>query len=147
MANRRILLDPSKWVVNEDHKVTLRYRVVTNDLNVRSAYSPSYKITVPDIDDIFSSKTGAAVKTTSGSNTIITLTWTTTPVYDSFNYYIFLKKPGESDYSFVKSTQTTSFAFITPTTNVGQYDFIVTMPTTTKTPLQNARLFLASATI
>ena len=147
MANRRILLDPSRWVVNEDQKVTLRYRVVTNDLNVRSAYSPSYKITVPDIEDIFTSVTGAAAKTTSGSNTIINVTWSTSPVYNNFNYYVFLKGPGDADYSFIKSTQTTSFSYVTPTANVGQYDFIVTMPTTTKTPLENARLFLASATI
>jgi hypothetical protein len=147
MANRRILLDPSKWVVNEDHKVSLRYRVVTNDLNVRSAYSPVYKVQVPEIEDIFSSITGLASKTVSGSNTVINVTWTTAPVYNNFNYYIFIKKPGETSYSFVKSTQTTSFAYVAPNTQVGQYDFIISMPTTTKTPLENARLFLASATI
>lgn len=147
MANRRILLDPSKWVVDENQKVSLRYRIVTNDLNVRSSFSPVYRIQVPDVEDIFSNVTGLAIKETVGANTVINLTWSTTPVYNNFNYYIFIKKPGDTDYSFVKSTQTTSFSYVVASSQTGQYDFIVSMPTTTKTPLQNARLLLASATI
>lgn len=147
MANRRILLDPSKWVVDADHKVNLRYRVVTNDLNVRSAFSPVYSVQVPDKDDIFSSVIGAAVSEVADENVVIRLSWSTTPVYNNFNYYIFLKKPGETSYSFIKSTQTTSFSYVVPTSAEGTYDFIVSMPTTTKTPLENARLLLASTTI
>lgn len=147
MANRKVLLDPSKWVVDGDHKVSLRYRVVTNDLNIRSAFSPVYRIQVPEKADIFSSVVGAATAEVVEDNVIVRLSWSTAPVYNNFNYYIFLKKPGESDYTFIKSTQNTSFSYVVTTEDVGTYDFIVSMPTTTKTPLTNARLLLASATI
>lgn len=147
MANRKVLLDPSKWVVDGDHKVSLRYRVVTNDLNIRSAFSPVYRIQVPEKTDIFSSVVGAATTEVVDDNVIVRLSWSTAPVYNNFNYYIFLKKPGESDYSFIKSTQNTSFSYVVTTDDVGTYDFIVSMPTTTKTPLTNARLLLASTTI
>lgn len=147
MANRKVLLDPSKWVVDGDHKVSLRYRVVTNDFNIRSAFSPVYRIQVPEKADIFSSVVGAATTEVVDDNVIVRLSWSTAPVYNNFNYYIFLKKPGESDYSFIKSTQNTSFSYVVTTDDVGTYDFIVSMPTTTKTPLTNARLLLASTTI
>jgi hypothetical protein len=147
MANRRILLDPSKWVVNEDHKVTLRYRVVTNDLNVRSAYSPSYKITVPDIDDIFNEINYTLTTESIDDSTVIRVNWTTIPVYDNFTYYVFLKKPTDADYVFVKSTRESSFSYVLPNNGSGVYSIAVTMPTVTNTALTNARLFVASETI
>jgi hypothetical protein len=147
MANRKILLDPSKWVVDQDQKVTLRYRVVTNDLNVRSAFSPVYRIQVPDADEIFDTITNAVTKTVSGDNTVINLTWSTSPVYNNFIYYIFLKKPGESAYSFIKSTETTSFSYVVPTSATGEYSFVVSMPTTTKTVFPDAQLLVAPVTI
>ena len=147
MANRRILLDPSKWVVDKDQKVSLRYRVVTNDLNVRSSFSPVYRIQVPDVEDIFSSIKGLVVKETKGGDTIINVTWSTVPVYNNFNYYIFLKGPSDTDYNFIKSTQTTSFSYVVENSQSGDYSFIVSMPTITKTPLTNARLVVASISI
>ncbi len=147
MANRRILLDPSKWVVNEDQKVTLRYRVVTNDLNVRSAFSPVYRVQVPDIDEIFNDIDYALTTESVGDSTVIRVTWTTAPVYDNFTYYVFLKKPTDTDYVFIKSTQESSFSYVIPNNGSGIYSIAVTMPTVTNTALTNARLFVASETI
>jgi hypothetical protein len=147
MANRKIVLDPSKWIVDEDHKVGLRYRIVTNDLNVRSAFSPLYRVSVPSKEDLFSAVSGSSGTSSSNGSTSITVSWTTEPIYNNFNYYIFVKKPGETDYSFVKSTQDTSFSFVTPSANVGEYSILVSMPTTTKQVLTNATLFVATQTI
>ncbi len=147
MANRKILLDPSKWVVDEDNRISLRYRVVTNDLNVRSAFSPVYRIAVPAKEDVFSSINNAITKTVVGSNTSINVSWTTSPVYDNFVYYVFLQKPNESGYTFIKSTQDSSFSYVVPSSETGSYSIAISIPTTTKTVLENALLFVATTTI
>jgi hypothetical protein len=147
MANRKILLDPSKWVVDQDQKVALRYRVVTNDLNVRSAFSPMYRVQVPEITEIFDNVTYAITTESVVDNTIIRVAWTTAPVYNNFVYYVFLKRPTDSDYIFVKSTQEASFSYVIPNNGSGVYSIAVTMPTVTNTALTNARLFVASKNI
>lgn len=147
MANRKILVDPSRWVVDSDHKMGIRYRIVTNDLNVRSAFSPMYKVQLPPINEIFSDIDYAVVAESVDDNTVIRVDWSTTPSYDNIVYYIFLQKPGESGFTFLKSTQTTSFAYVLPTNVPGNYNIAVTIPTTTNTALTNARLFVATAVI
>jgi hypothetical protein len=148
MANRKILLDPSKWVVDEDHKMSIRYRVVTNDLNVRSAFSPVYRVSLPPITDLFENVSYAVTKgDDSVSPVVVNLDWNTEPVYNNISYYLFVKKPGDSDYSFVRSTTTPSFSYVVPLSEVGIHNIAVTIPTTTKTALTNARLIVASFTI
>jgi hypothetical protein len=147
MANRKILLDPSKWVVDEDQKVALRYRIVTNDLNVRSAFSPMYRVQVPAINEVFSNVTYAITTESVVDNTVIRVVWTTAPVYENFVYYVFLQGPGDSDYNFIKSTQETSFSYVVPNNVSGVYSIAVTMPTVTNTALPNARLLVASESI
>jgi hypothetical protein len=148
VANSKVVIDPSKWIVDEDHSVSFRYRIMTNDLNVRSAFSPVYRVELPPITEMFSDVRYTVTPDTSNVSTVLVrLDWATVPVYDNFTYYVLVKKPGESDYSFVKSTTTTSFSYVVPSSEVGIHNIAVTIPTTTKTALTNARLIVASFTI
>lgn len=147
MANRKILLNPSKWVVDPDHKMGIRYRVVTNDFNVRSAFSPMYKVQLPSIEEVFSDVDYAIATESVDDTTVVRVDWTVTPSYDNLLYYVFIKKPGDSDFVFLKSTQTASFAYVLPNNGAGTYSIAVTIPTTTNTALTNARLFVATTVI
>lgn len=146
MANKKIILDPSQWILNANNEVALRYRVVTDDLNVRSAFSPVYSVQVPAIQDIMTVSSAITVETV-GSDKVMRLVWSTVPQYEGMQYFVFLKRPSDSDYKFLKSTSETSFAFIAPSSAVGQYSFTVTLPNTTKTPLTNTVVFSKTATI
>jgi hypothetical protein len=146
MANKKIILDPSQWILNANNEVAFRYRVITDDLNIRSAFSPVYSVQVPAIEDIMTVSSTISVDTV-GSDKVMRLVWSTTPQYEGMQYYVFLKKPSDTDYVFLKSTSETSFAFIAPNSAIGQYNFIVTLPNTTKTPLTNTIVFSKTTTI
>jgi hypothetical protein len=148
MANGRILLGPASWVVNEDHEVSFRYRVVTNDLNVRSAFSPTYVVAVPAIAEIFNTIDYGISSRAIGSQNLVDIVWSLLPRYDNMPYYVFIKAPGATDFSYLKLTYETSFSHILPASSpAGVYSFTVTMPTTGKTALANAILFSATITI
>ena len=149
MANKKLILDPSKWILDADNNVTLRYRIVTDDFNVRSAFSPPYSIEVPELNTIFNFPINyVATSATSGSSIIMRIDWSITPQYDNLNYFIFLTAPGESSPTYLQSLTGNTFSYVVPNTATsGDYVFTVTLPTTTKTALSNAQLFTATITI
>jgi hypothetical protein len=148
MANGRITLSPASWVVNEDHEVSFRYRIVTNDLNVRSAFSPTYVVAVPAISEIFNTISSGISSRLVGSQNLVDIVWSLSPRYDSMPYYVFIKAPGALEPSYLKVTYETSFSHILPASSpTGSYEFTVTIPTTSRTVLANAIIFSATVTI
>lgn len=149
MANKKIILDPSRWVLDPDNKVTLRYRIVTDDFNVRSAFSPPYSIEAPALDEVFSFPVNyVASSSTSGSSVIMRIDWSITPQYDNIRYFMFLQGPSDSDPAYLQTVTGNTFSYVLPNTaTAGDYVFTLTLPTTTKTALLNAQLFSATITI
>lgn len=149
MANKKLILDPSKWILDADNKVTLRYRIVTDDFNVRSAFSPPYAIEVPALSDVFSLPVDyVATSSTSGSSIIMRIDWSISPNYDNIQYFMFLQRPGSSTTEYLQTVSGNTFSYVLPNTAPsGDYTFILTLPTTTKTALSNAQLFSAIVTI
>lgn len=149
MANKKIILDPSRWILDEDNKVTLRYRIVTDDFNVRSAFSPPYAIEVPALSDVFNFPIDyVASSTTSGSSIIMRIDWSISPNYDGIKYFMFLQQPGASSAQYLQTVTGNTFSYVLPNTAAtGNYVFSLALPTTTKTALSNAELFSATITI
>jgi hypothetical protein len=149
MANKKIILDPSRWVLDPDNNVTIRYRIVTDDFNVRSAFSPPYSIEAPALNEIFSFPVNyVASSTTSGASIIMRIDWSITPQYDDIKYFMFLQSPADSEPAYLQTVTGNTFSYVLPnTTPTGDYVFTLTLPTTTKTALSNAELFSATITI
>lgn len=158
MANQKIVIGPSNWVLDADNKVHVRYRIITDDLSLRSAMSPTYDIQVPALSEIFDPLpiNYTISSSTSGSSKVISLSWTPTrklgsngqeyPAYDNLSYFLFVTEPGQSS-KYVQTVFSNSFAYVVPSTSTGTYEFAVSLPNTTKTPLTNTVLFSASITI
>lgn len=149
MANKKLVLDPSRWILDADNNVTLRYRVVTDDFNVRSAFSPAYSVEVPALNTIFNFPIDyVATSSASGSSIIMRIDWSITPQYDNLNYFVFLTRPGETVPTYLQTLSGNTFSYVVPSTaTAGDYVFTITLPTTTKTALSNAELFSATITI
>lgn len=142
MANKKIVLDPSSWILDEDNNINFRYRILSDDFNVRSAFSPTYFVPAPTVlgpGGIFESIDYAATTEVFGGTTSIRLAWTTSPNYDNMKYFVFLN--GE----YLQTITGSSFSYAASA--AGNYDFIVTVPNTTKTPLANTILFSTTVTI
>lgn len=144
MSNRKIVLNPASWVLDENNKVSFRYRILTDDFNIRSAHSPIYSIDAPQLidaggDGIFTSVDYVATKEVSGPNTLIRLSWSTTPQYDGMRYFVFLND------EYVRAINVPSFSYVA--TTAGSYTFKISLPNTTKTPLTNTILFSATISV
>lgn len=142
MANKKVVVSPASWILDEDNNINLRYRILTDDFNIRSAFSPTYSIEAPVVvgpGGIFESVSHAATTEVDSGTTSIRLVWTTSPQYDGMQYYVFLN--GE----YLQTTSSSSLSYATSTS--GSYEFVVTVPNTTKTPLTNTVLFSTTVTI
>lgn len=144
MSNRKIILNPANWILDADNKVSFRYRVLTDDFNIRSAYSPTYSVEVPQLIDpagngIFTDVDYVLTKEVSGPNTLIRLSWTTSPQYDNMGYFIFLND------QYLQTSRFAAFSYVA--TSTGTYTFKISLPNTTKTPLANTVLFTATTTV
>jgi len=142
VSNNKVILDPSSWVIDENNKINLRYRILTDDLNIRSAFSPTYSIDAPAIlgpEGVFTQVDRTITSETSGGTTTIRLAWTTSPQYNNMKYFVFLND------EYLQTTNVSLFNY--STTVSGTYNFTVQFPTTKKAILTNAVLFTASITI
>lgn len=144
MSNKKIIIDPSLWILNPDNYISFRYRILTDDFNIRSAHSIPYSIEAPPLisseggEGIFTDVEYIANTETSNGSTAIRLSWTTTPQYDNMNYFIFI------DNTYIQSVPFPSFTYVVPESLVPEstsYNFKVTIPNTTKTPQENTLLF------
>lgn len=144
MSNKKIVLNPASWILDPNNNISFRYRLITDDFNVRSAHSPIYSIEAPALIDaggegIFTSVDYVATKETVNGNTAIRLSWTTSPQYEGMRYFVFL----DDEY-----LQTTPFASFTHVVSAaGSYTFKISLLNTTKTPLANTVLFSATVTV
>jgi hypothetical protein len=150
MANARVILDPSKWVIDENGKINFRYRIVTDDLNVRSATSAVYSVQAPTINEIFSSIVPSISSESIDGKTIVRAVWTTVPQYDGMKYFVFVKKPTDSALVYNKTITETSFSYVIDNDDPdaeGTYFIAVTLPNTTKTVTDFTNLFQLPVTV
>ena len=144
MSNKKIILNPASWILDPDNRISFRYRLLTDDFNIRSAHSPIYSIDAPTLIDsegngIFVDVDYVATKETVGGTTAIRLSWATSPQYDGMRYFVFLND---------EYLQTTSFSSFTHVvSSAGTYTFKISLPNTTKTPLANTVLFTTAVTV
>lgn len=147
MDNRKLVIEPSQWIIDDNGKINFRYKIITDDLNIKSATSPTYSIAAPAINQIFSEIKHSIVAETSGTNKLIRLNWTLEPTYNNLKYFIFIKRPSDTAAIYNKTISEASFSYITAAANTGTYQFTVTLPSTTKTVTNYVKLFDASITI
>lgn len=136
MANKKIKLDPSQWIVDDNNMVHFRYKVITDDRNLKSATSPIYSIEIPPVvPGVFSSVVSNIASETVGETTIIKVTWTTKPQYTNIKYFVFVKTPSDTEPIYNKTITENTFSYVVDnndTASEGEYQIYVTLPTTTK---------------
>ena len=151
MANSKVVLDPSMWVIDTGGIVSFRYRVITDDLNIRSAKSPTYSIVVPAAPSLFSSITGGISAETVGTDTKdIRLSWSLEPDYDNLTYFVFVKRPGATAFEYYKTITDNASSFLIDTSdsnNFGTYEFKVSLPTVDKKLVSEAVILTKSIVI
>lgn len=150
MANERVILDPSQWVIDENGKINFRYRIITDDLNVRSANSAIYSVQAPTIGEIFSSIVPSISTESLDGKTIIRTVWTTVPQYDGMRYFVFVKKPSDPGLVYNKTITETSFSYVIDNDEPsaeGEYIVAITLPSTTKTVTDFTNLFQLSVVV
>lgn len=148
VANSKVLIDPSLWVIDDGGIVSFRYRIVTNDFNIRSAKSPTYSIKVPPATEIFTSITGGIFAENVGTDIKdIRLSWSVSPDYDNLSYYVFVKKPNATAFEYYKTITDNASSYlvdVSDTNNFGTYEFKVSLPTVDKKVVAEATLLTKS---
>lgn len=144
MSNKKIVLNPASWILDPDNRISFRYRLLTDDFNIRSAHSPIYLVDAPALIDaggagIFTEVDYIATTETVGGSTAIRLSWTTSPQYEGMRYFVFLND------EYLQTTPFASFTHVVSTS--GTYTFKISLLNTTKTPLANTVLFTAAVTV
>ena len=150
MANKKIKLDPSKWVIDESGMINFRYKVITDDLNVRSATSSTYSVQAPTINQIFPSIISNISTESIDETTTIRVTWTTSPQYDDMKYFVFVQRPSDSGFIYNKTISENSFSYVVDnnaTGAAGTYKVAITLPNTTKTVTSYTKLFEVTTTL
>jgi hypothetical protein len=151
MANKKIKLDPSKWVIDENNMINFRYRIVTDDLNIKSASSSVYSIEAPALlNDVFSSIVSNISSESIQETTRITVNWTTKPQYDGMRYFIYVQTPDDAAPVYNKTITETSFSYVVDNNDPaseGEYVITVTLPSTKKVVNTHATLFSKTITI
>lgn len=133
MANKKIKLDPSKWIVDDNNFIHFRYRIVTDDLNIKSATSSVFSIEAPS--NIFDSIVSNISSETIGETTIIRVNWTTKPQYNGMQYFVFVQTPADDSPIYNKTISETTFSYVVDNNDPeaeGTYTIVITLPSTTK---------------
>lgn len=109
---------PDLAVKNSFYGYKLRYRIVSDDRNRVSSWSPVYFISANGVVDV-SKTTHTETKTINQSggtrvSTSVALTWTPPSALKFYNFDIFVKTNLDSDYYFYRSTNNTSFDILFP---------------------------------
>ncbi len=148
MANKKIKLDPSKWIVDDNNMIHFRYRVVTDDLNLKSATSSTYSVEAPA--DIFTSVVSNISTEVIDETTVIRVTWTTVPQYTGMQYFVFIQTPADTAPIYNKTITDTTFSYVVDNNDpesTGDYVIVVTMPTTTKNIVTASTILSKTATV
>lgn len=150
MANGKIIIDPSKWIIDENNKINFRYKIITDDFNIRSATSPTYSVTAPAINEIFTTIKSTIVSEAVGASTTIKVNWTVEPEYTDMKYFVYLQTPADTAPIYNKTVSDTSFTYVINNADPnadGTYVVVVTMPTTTKKVTTYTTLFTKTIVI
>lgn len=149
MANKKIKIDPSKWILDDNSMIHFRYRVVTDDFNLRSATSSVYSIDASAVN-IFNSVVSNISTEVIGETTAIRVNWTTSPQYNDMKYFVFVQRPGDDAPIYNKTITDTSFSYIVDNNDpesTGSYTIVITLPTTTKNITAGATIVSKTATV
>lgn len=148
MANKKIKIDPSKWIIDDNNMIHFRYRIVTDDLNLRPATSSTYSIEVPT--SIFSTVVSNISTEVIDETTVIRVTWTTTPQYNNMQYFVFVQTPADDAPIYNKTITDTTFSYVIDNNDpesVGSYTIVVTVPTTTKSITATSTILSKTVTV
>lgn len=149
MANKKIKIDPSKWILDDNSMIHFRYRVVTDDLNLRSATSSVYSIDASAVN-IFNSVVSNISTEVVDETTIIRVNWTTSPQYNDMKYFVFVQKPADDAPIYNKTITDTTFSYVIDNNDpesVGSYTIVITLPTTTKNITAGSTIVSKTVTI
>lgn len=144
MANGKIIIDPSKWVIDDNGKINFRYNIITDDFNIKSATSPIYSIAAPAISEIFTTIKATISSEAVGTSTTIKTNWTLEPEYDGMKYFVFLQKPTDTEPIYNKTVSDTSFTYVADNTDPnadGTYKVVITMPSINKKITSYSKIF------
>lgn len=150
MANKKIKLDPAQWIIDDNGLINFRYRVVTDDLNIKSAMSSVYSVQAPAISEIFESIIKNISTETVGETTVIRVTWTTKPQYTDMKYFVFVQTPADDGLIYNKTITENNFSYLVDNNAPdveGTYKIAIALPSTTKTVTNFTKLFELTATL
>lgn len=125
MSNRIVKIPKSRLPIEADTGAyILRYRIISEDRNRFSAWTPSYRIIAPTISEILQANNLASLDTPvySHASGVATVAWNAPAFFDplaSYDLYVRWGKastPGtyDNEYSFVKSVSASSFTLARP---------------------------------
>ena len=116
------------------NQYVVRYRIISEDKNKISHWSPQYKLTAPSVATIEYSYSKDI------TNKLITFVWN--PTTDMHNFDVFIKW-NDNDWTYTSTVSTTTYAAIIPN-NTNKVKVAVQVPTFPKIRLNSATLFESS---
>lgn len=125
MANKIINISKNSLPINSDTgEYIFRYRIVSDDRNRTSAWSPHYRLTAPTIAQILAANNVASlsqptftVQTSADSSKVATVTWNIPAIFSDIEKYdVFIKWPSATNWEFFKTVSAGSFSIVKPTT-------------------------------
>jgi len=127
MTNKIVTLNKNNLPINSDTgEYIFRYRVISNDRNRFSAWSPQYRLQAPTISQILAANNIASLQAptytvqTVGSDKIASIFWNVPPAFSSVERYdVFIKwgpASGTNSWEFLRTVSAGSFSIVKPTT-------------------------------
>lgn len=125
MANRIINVSRNSLPINSDTgEYIFRYRIVSDDRNRFSAWSPQYRLQAPTIAQILAANNTTSlptpsftVQTGSDGSKVATISWNVPSfMADVEKYDVFIKWGSATTWEFFKTVSAGSFAIVKPST-------------------------------
>lgn len=123
-------------ILGSDHKYIVRYRIVSDDRNRSSHWSPQYKLAAQTVNQI-----GYSVIVEQDVN-VVRLVWENVPNVSEF--YVYVKWDG-SDWEFAGSSITNNYTGLIKA-GAPRFTFAVQVPTFPKQRFSSATLFETALT-
>jgi hypothetical protein len=128
MPNRIINIDKNNLPISSDTgEYIFRYRIVSDDKNRFSAWSPQYRLQAPTISQIMAANNVASlpipsysVQTASGGEKVATVSWNIPAIFSSVEKYdVYIKwgsSTGTNAWEFFKTVSAGTFVIVKPST-------------------------------
>lgn len=126
MANKIVNINKNNLPINSDTgEYIFRYRVISDDRNRFSAWSPQYRLQAPTISQILTANNISSLQAptytvqTVGSDRVASIFWNVPPVFSSIERYdVFIKwgpSSGTNNWEFLRTVPAGSFSIVKPT--------------------------------